>query len=121
MGLREIVKRLTVHQREALVAHVPGPVPVDRRCPSSEAQARRKSTKVLMDRELVRGDSNDDHPKQTRLTESGREAAAIVLAGYAEALVKAGCLEAMPVSLSPTASDERTAVIAQATNALTDH
>jgi len=54
--------------------------------------------KSLLDNGMIRG-ATQFRPRATVLTERGRYALASVLADYAEALVRAGMLEARPIDI----------------------
>lgn len=84
------LRRLSVAQREELIRHVAGaqPVVISKRGDDGRYQTIRK----LVDLQLVRGDDSN-RPRFTALTYEGREAAAAILAEYADALVGAGVLE----------------------------
>ena len=101
----QIAQRLSKHQRDMLVEHIDGklfvPVPVTLRNP-----ARNRSTLALIDAKLIRysGHWRSDHnrPQSTRITDDGRQVLAIILAQYAEALIRAGhARQQVPGASSP--------------------
>lgn len=79
------VRGLRIAQRELIVKHVNGPQPFI-------AFGDKQSIVALMSLNLLKGDAHH-RPRFTMLTETGREAAAMILGQYADALVEAGCLE----------------------------
>lgn len=87
---------LSVYQREMLVSHVPGMQPIDQRVDPA-TNARFRTITILVRDGLVKYDRDNRYrPTATYLTDLGREVAAAILADYAEALVEAGALEALP-------------------------
>lgn len=89
------VRTLSIPQREILIKHVPGPVEF-KVCVSSQDLKKEvgqlMAVRKLIDLQLIRGDQSF-RPRYTSLTRYGREAVAIILAEYAEALILAGALE----------------------------
>lgn len=73
--------------RDLLLEHIDGPnfitVPV-------VAGERAQSRTALLDRELIRYNTSSPRPVNTIITEAGRYVLAVVLAMYAERLVRAG-------------------------------
>lgn len=85
--------RLSSAQRDMLIAHIDGDVGIIR---SFQAVAR----KALLARGLLRTPScHTARPAFTRLTDAGRQAVAVILGDYADALVRAGMLEQSPLSV----------------------
>lgn len=83
------IRRLSIAQREELVRHVGGAQQFI--IAARATDGRIATTRSLIEFKLLRGD--DRHrPRFTYLTNLGREAAAIILAEYADALVEAGAL-----------------------------
>lgn len=94
----KLMKNLSTVQRSKLVEHVPGPVPVIR-------SDRNKINDYLIVDALRRLGLVSMIPRQSsipthsQLTPSGREAAAKILAEWADALVAMGALEARPIEI----------------------
>jgi len=88
------VNQLTALQREMLIAHIDGAV--DATVRDHHLVVTRNS---LLANKMLRPDGSMPRPKTTMLTERGRYALATLLAGYAEALVKAGMLESRPIGV----------------------
>lgn len=98
--------KLSMAQRDLIIAHIDGPQPAMIR----EGATRR----FLMERGILISCNCDGVRRNrtqnihyTMITEDGRETMAQILADYAEALVRAGCLDAVPVSLIPRAETFR--------------
>lgn len=93
------MRALSDIQRNLLIEHIDGPVAVTRLVP-----ARDRTIRSLLTLRLLRPHPSagplSRHPRFTALTEAGRHSVAALLADYAEALVRAGCLE-MESGLSP--------------------
>lgn len=102
---KAFVRRLSVVQREVLIEHVAGAKAV---VVSKQGDEGYSTVLKLISLQLVRGDHHH-RPRFTMLTEAGREAAAMVLAEYADALVAAGCLEPAlrPLDLARMLRDTR--------------
>lgn len=79
------VRGLQYRQRDMLVAHVDGAVPI--KVAESHVAATRYS---LVRLGLLRYTDRSVRPRATELTEVGRQALGILLGVYADALVKAG-------------------------------
>ena len=95
MRTEYIVRRLSHSQRAALIDHVCGPQPIDYTI-KPRGQDHRRIIHSLVGQDLIRrcgGMSTARRPTMTQITDFGREVAAAVLAGYADALVRAGCLD----------------------------
>lgn len=91
------VNQLTGLQRKMLIDHIDGPIDVTVR--DTHLIPVRNS---LLANGMLRPDSTGQariRPKATILTERGRYAMAATLANYAEALVKAGMMEARPIDI----------------------
>ena len=91
------IYKLTSLQRELLIEHIDGPIDVSVR--KAHMIPVRNS---LIGNGMLRGDSSGPHmprPRTTILTDYGRHAVAAILSMYAEALVKAGMLEARPIDV----------------------
>lgn len=83
------IAKINQAQRKVLLEHIDAPQDFIVR-----DQARNLSVAVLMRYGLLRGDPiGVKHPRQTELTEAGRDAVARILSEYAELLIDAGCLE----------------------------
>lgn len=91
-----IAKTLSMAARNMLCDHVgKGSVPILR-----GDQVHTQVQKALIARRLVRTEPvNTNAPKRTVLNELGREVAAVVLAEFAEALVRAGGLQKISENL----------------------
>lgn len=99
--------KMTIAQRDLIVAHIDGPQP---------AAVKKRLTRLsLMDRKMLRSCDRTGSPRNrsltvhyTAITDLGRETMAEILAEYAEALIKAGCLEpsAVEISLMPFQDDQ---------------
>lgn len=100
MPRREYI--LSIAQRDLVIAHIDGP----QAAAVKEGLTRRflmeRGILISCDRDGVRR-NRTQNVHYTMITEDGREAMAQILADYAEALVRAGCLDAVPVSLIPRA------------------
>ena len=82
---------LTNSQRDALIAHIDGPVNVDRK-----KQALFASQHSLMTKGLLRNAAHaaqTNRPQVTELTEAGRGTLSVMLGDFADALVRAGIEE----------------------------
>ena len=104
-----VARALTQAQRELLIEHVDGSSSVEVAIVVSDRNAARK---ILLSKGLIRPDRHRP-PKVTTITDDGRQVLAYVLAEYADALVRAGCvgiatpLEAKPsVPLAPDVEPE---------------
>lgn len=91
--MKPLLSNLSIAQREKLVEHVPGPIEF--------IAARRRGDQTnstilcLVSYGLLKtGPQHSIRWTHTELTLAGREIAAKILAGYAEALVAAGALDA---------------------------
>lgn len=98
---KTILCRLTVAQREKLVEHAAGPIPFVTGRPRGD----NTNATILA---LVRYGLLNTLPQnarwtQTELSLTGREIAVKILAGYADALVAAGALEASAIAERPLA------------------
>lgn len=82
------ILRLKIPQREMLIAHIDGEVPVVR---SAEGRSQVRDSLILHG--LLRGSTNTPRPRATVLTEDGRRALGIILGDYADALSRAGLFE----------------------------
>lgn len=101
-----IARELSRRQCDFLLAHIDAPQEID---PTSHGQTR----KSLLDHGLLGAYSRPDarsYPirrehrpllRFTRLTEHGRATVAQILASYADALVRAGCLDPMALPITP--------------------
>ncbi len=102
MPTDDAIRRLSTAQREALLAHIDVRVAVvssDRRI----VHTRRS----LMSMGLLRGcPTGSIRPVETALTEEGRRAACLILADYADALMRTGFFD-MANDASPAAVVER--------------
>lgn len=97
------VRRISIAQRAVLVEHIDGAVALDRR-----DRFHTQTVGTLMTMKLLRDERSGGvdyvcavRPRMTMLTIRGREALAKILAEYAEALVKAGCLDGDSPALRP--------------------
>lgn len=104
MPRREYV--LSIAQRDLVIAHIDGPQPAA----VKEGLTRR----FLMERGILISCDRDGAPRNrtqnvhyTMITEDGRATMAQILADYAEALVRAGHLFAVPISLVPVPEIKR--------------
>lgn len=98
----DIARKLSRAARHLLVAHVDGTAP-------NVADNHHQATlATLMTAELVSFGPGEQsaRPRFSRITENGREVLGYVLAEFAEALVRAGHLEAVPVALAPFKTPE---------------
>lgn len=96
--------KLSIAQRDLIIAHIDGPQP---------AMVKEGPTrKFLMGRGILISCRRDGTPRNrmqavhyTMITDDGRETMAQILADYAEALVRAGCLDphAVPLTIIPFA------------------
>jgi len=89
------VRSLSIPQREILIKHAPGPVEyvIYRSDQDYKKEiGRLTATRKMIDMQMIRGD-HPRRPRYTSLTRHGREAVAMILAEYAEALISAGALE----------------------------
>lgn len=87
-----LVRKLSNAQREHLLQHVDGPVPIIRR--DARVDKSYLTGPALHQLGLVIGTPyRSMRPSHTILTESGRDAVAKILANYADALVTAGALD----------------------------
>jgi hypothetical protein len=81
------VRKVSIAQRQILIEHIDGAVPVVR-----GDQCRTQTTNALLANGLLRDASHcgvgSSRPRETLLTERGRETVARVLAEYADALSK---------------------------------
>jgi hypothetical protein len=90
------IKALTESKRRILIEHVDGPIPISR-----NNSSRIHTINALLGLGLLRNESPGPMPAKPRalmLTEAGRWAVSLLLAGYAEDLVRAGCLDAEPLT-----------------------
>lgn len=87
MWHRTVAARLPRVAKDLLLAHIDGPrfinVPI-------VAGTLEVSRTALLNRKLIRCDSLNARPTSTVITEDGRHVLAIILADYAEALIRAG-------------------------------
>lgn len=93
MDVSEKVRALSAPGREMLIQHVAGNVPIVRARRSRHIQNLGRARLTLIRLGLIAKVPGLPRPKATTITAEGREAAAILLAGYADALVLAGWLE----------------------------
>jgi hypothetical protein len=84
-----VVERLSTNQRALLISHIDGPFEM------AEADLHMMRTRqALLKSGLLRGAPfGSIRPRQTELTERGRQAVAIILAEAADNLIRAGLLE----------------------------
>lgn len=83
------IRRLSITQREMLIAHIDREVDIVVAAPHLIP-----SRTALMNLGLLRRHpANAIRPRQTALTEAGRHAVSVILGDYADALVRAGYLE----------------------------
>src|SRR5579863_25172 len=83
------IRRLSAAQRNLLIDHIDGPVDV-----SLINRWDKSARRGLISTRLLEGHPRGSiRPRQTTLTERGREALGMVLGDYADALVRAGLLE----------------------------
>ncbi len=82
---QQSILNLSGRQRHFLLSHINGPRPVTVRDHNTRS--------ALIAKKLIRPD-RDSHPRQTFLTQDGREAVSTILSIAAEALVAAGALDA---------------------------
>jgi hypothetical protein len=87
------ISQLTALQRNMLINHIDGTVDVTLH-DHNLVQVRGS----LLRNGMIKG-ATPFRPRATMLTERGRYALAAVLAHYAEALVRAGVLEARPIDI----------------------
>jgi hypothetical protein len=92
------IRSLSEAKRRILIEHIDGPVPMNR-----ENIYRIHTINSLMGAGLLRNALSGPAPALGRpralvLTEDGRWAVSLLLADYAEALVRAGCLDAEPLT-----------------------
>jgi len=102
------ISELTKAQRNVLLEHIDGPIPLERNGLDRKNSFRIHTINYLLGKGLLRNGTHDaftQRPRALCLTEAGREVVAAILAGYAEALIAAGCLE--PGFLSPLKILER--------------
>jgi hypothetical protein len=91
--VQRTVDGLSISQRNVLIQHIDGPVDVDLTDPK-----RRKSWRSLVDLKLLKSDGLEPaiaplfRPRRCVLSWNGRQVVAKILADYADALVRAGCL-----------------------------
>lgn len=86
------VRRLSNQQREMLIDHIDRSVPINNQTFARGGAHATRDT--LITHKLLKGmPSGASRPLNTVLTEDGRMAVALILAGYADALVAAGLLE----------------------------
>lgn len=83
------VRCLSISQREMLIAHIDVPVDIDV-SEYANFPVRRSLFKMKL---LQPHPIGAIRPRQTALTTAGRHAVAVILADYADALVRAGLLE----------------------------
>lgn len=103
---RQSVLSLSGRQRQFLLSHIDGPRPVTVRDHNTRS--------ALVAKNLIRQDRGS-HPRQTFLTQDGREAVSTILSIAAEALVAAGALDAeiaAQVKAAIKARDSRQAALA---------
>ena len=101
MSAGDIVRQLPKPQRDSLVANIDGPLPV-KIGPDSATRASLLSKGLL--RYVITNRHLSSRPHCTTMTEKGREVLATMLAEYAEALVRTGCLDAVPPIKVPRAA-----------------
>lgn len=91
MSARSLANGLLKPSRDLLLAHLDGqPRPL---AIGPESYSRN----ALVDRRLLRFDDNHSlKPHSTIITELGREVLCTILGDYADALVRAGCLDKAP-------------------------
>ncbi|MHB8271994.1 hypothetical protein [Bradyrhizobium sp.] len=92
------VRALSEPKRRILIEHIDGPVPLSR-----ENIFRIHTVNALLAAGLLKNALQDysspvGRPRALVLTESGRHAVSLLLADYADALVRAGCLDAEPLT-----------------------
>ena len=99
--------KMSIAQRDLLIAHIDGPQPA--------AVKEGPTRHSLMDRKMLKSCDRNGSPRNrtlpihyTAITDLGRDTMAEILAEYAEALIKAGCLEpsAVEISLMPFQDDQ---------------
>lgn len=84
-----LIKKLSNAQRNLLIQHIDSMVPVER-----TIGPLRMTFVSLMRLELITGKGPSIRPRHTVLTMLGREVVATLLSEYAEALIRAGYLDA---------------------------
>lgn len=90
------IRALSESKRRILIEHIDGPIPISR-----NNQSRIHTINSLLGLGLLQNESPGPictRPRALILTEPGRQAVALLLAGYAEDLVRAGCLDAEPLT-----------------------
>lgn len=88
MDIPEFISRMPSPQRKILVNHVHGPMPFNRSC------VEYRAISALIRADLLQGlPYGSLRPHSTSLTEKGRACVANLLASYAEALIRSGCLQ----------------------------
>lgn len=101
MTIASVARKLTSPQREILIEHAIGPVPIDLRV-SHEGAIRRSTVNSLFTLNLIRKSGQSPRPTATVMTDLGREVCCFILGQYADALVRTGLLqEAMNITLRP--------------------
>ena len=103
-----LVNRLSAPQRNALIKHALGPMPIDNRI-SPEGARLRSTIGSLCHIRLLRQAQAAARPTHTVLTDKGREVLCCLLGQYADALVAVGFLdgdtmfnERLAMALSPS-------------------
>lgn len=97
---KAVARSLSQPQRELLIEHVDGSRSLEIKVAVGKNNAARK---VLIAKRLLRPDRRE-RPTKTFITDDGREVLAYVLAEYADALVRAGCVGiATPTDARPVA------------------
>ena len=91
MSARSIANGLRKAQRDFLMAHIDGPHPITTH--GREWAVRNSLLNHALIAYPIGGMKN---PTSTHLTELGREVLGAILGDYADALVRAGCLEKAP-------------------------
>jgi hypothetical protein len=89
-----MVRRLSLAKRDLLIEHIDTAVLVHHKHASRTIVA-----KSLMRDGLIRADMAGARPSATVLTPAGREAVAMILADYADAMVRAGLMEERPLQI----------------------
>jgi hypothetical protein len=87
----DVIHALSRLKREILIEHIDGPIQITRNDTN-----RIQTIKSLLERGWLRNDRPGPIPSKPRalvLTEAGRYVVSIILSEYAEALIRAGCLE----------------------------
>lgn len=91
MNHSDVARKLSVPKREVLIEHLDGGEWIEALVVVRNS-ARNKTIHVLMDDGLIRyAGYGRSGQKTTRITDDGRMVLALVLASYAESLIRAGC------------------------------